>query len=262
MKQEKSFTDLLVVCCLGVLINVLSPVTYSAPGMERHWRMNDVQVALWNECDVNGLSEDERKLHCLTRGRSIELISWLGVTHTTGISDMPVQKLFSTIIVDVCRMLCNYKWQADKNGIYCAPDFTIERLKIQIHAALELVVQRMDLSPATINQLDWDVETWKIPFDDSPSKRILPQVAGLSIRRNSAVIYKRQNQTQLFKMGETGLDWKFAKRLEVKREIIGLSLKIFTVGILPHFCDFRRRCSASGVAMKSTAFAFLIDIGP
>ncbi len=84
--------DLLVVCCLGVLINVLSPVTYSAPGMERHWRMNDVQVALWNECDVNGLSEDERKLHCLTRGRSIELISWLGVTHTTGISDMPRSK--------------------------------------------------------------------------------------------------------------------------------------------------------------------------
>ena len=216
--------DLLVVCCLGVLINVFSYLTYSAPGVERRWKMNDAQVHLWNQYDVNGLSEDDRKLLCLARGRSIELILWLSMTYTTGISDMPVQKLFSTVLVNVCKTLCDYKWQADKIGITCSPDFTLKRFKIQIHAVLELVLQRMDLSPATLEQLDWDVKKWKIPIDDSTPKNILPQVAGLSIHKSSALPYKRQTQAQLFRMGETALDRKFAERLEVKREIIGLSL--------------------------------------
>ena len=110
VKHEKSFMDLLVVCCLGVLINVLSHMTYLAPGMERHQKMNVVQAHLSIQYDVNGLSEDNRKLLCLARGRSIELIMWLSMTYTTGIPDMPVQKLFLTVLVNVCKMLCNYKW--------------------------------------------------------------------------------------------------------------------------------------------------------
>ncbi len=45
---------------------------------------------------------------------SIELITWLSTMYTTGILDMPVQKLFSIVLVNICKMLCDYKWQADK----------------------------------------------------------------------------------------------------------------------------------------------------
>lgn len=139
--------DLLVVCGLGVLINVMCHKTYSAPGMERLWEMDDAQTHLWNKYDVNGLSEDDRKLLCLARGRSIELILSLSMRYSTGIPRMPVQQLFVTILVNIGRMLCNYKWQADKKKTLCSPDFTIERLKIQLHAALALVIKRMDYLP-------------------------------------------------------------------------------------------------------------------
>lgn len=216
--------DLLVVCGLGVLINVMCHKTYLAPGMERLWEMDDAQTHLWNKYDVNGLSEDDRKLLCLARGRSIELILSLSMRYSTGIPRMPVQQLFVTILVNIGRMLCNYKWQADKKKTLCSPDFTIERLKIQLHAALALVIKRMDLSPATKKQLDWDARKWKLPMPKSTSESILPHVAGIDIQRSSSLPYKRMTQTELFKMGETVLDQKFAKRLEVKREIIGLFL--------------------------------------
>ncbi len=108
--------------------------------------------------------------------------------------------------VNICKTLCDYKWQADKVGITCSPDFTLERFKIQIHAVLELVLQRIDLSPASLEQLDWDVKKWKMPTDNSALKSILPQVSGLSIHKSSALPYKRLTQAQLSKMGETALD--------------------------------------------------------
>ncbi len=227
--------DLLVVCCLGVLINVLSHLTYLAPGMERHQKMNSVQVYMWNQYDVNGLSEDNRKLLCLARGRSIELIMWLSTQYTTGISDLPVRKLFLAVLIDVCKMLCNYKSQADARQTLCSPDFTIERLVIQIRAALELVIEAMDLSPAMLELLDWDVGRWKFPMVDATAKSILPQITELNIQKISALTYKRQTQAQLFKTGETALDRKLAQCLEVKKEIIGLCLIVFTVIFHPHF---------------------------
>ena len=51
--------------------------------------------SVWNEHDVNGLSQDDRKLLCLTRGQSIELVLWLSKTCSIGIPNMPAQHLFS-----------------------------------------------------------------------------------------------------------------------------------------------------------------------
>ena len=214
--------DLLVVCGLGVMMNVLCHATYSAPGLDRELKMNTAQVRLWNHYDVNGLTEDDRKLFCLTRGQSIELVSWLSATYTTGIPDIPAQKLFATVLVNICTMLCNYKWQADNQRMDSAPDFTIGRLKIQIHAALLLVIQKLDPSAGAFGNLDCDARNWKLPMEHSTFEQILPHITGLNIQKSSAPPYERKSLRELFKMGETLLDQKFAQRLEVKREIIGV----------------------------------------
>ena len=181
-----------------------------------------MQVRLWNQYDINGLSEDDRKLLCLARGQSIELVSWLSNTYTTGKPDMPLQKLFVTILLNMCTMLCDYKWHADKTKIPSAPDFTIGRLKIQLHAVLSLVMQRVDPSLKADKELNWNVKNWKFPMPES-CKQILPQVSGLDIEKSSAPSYQRKTQRELFEMGETIRDRMFAGRLEIKREIIGSS---------------------------------------
>ena len=59
--------------------------------------------------------------------------------------------------------------------------------------------------------------------EDFP-RNILLQLDGIRIQKSSAPLYRQKTQTELFKMGETTLDQKFAQRLEVKREIIGMSI--------------------------------------
>lgn len=235
--------DLLLICSLGILINVLCHDTYTAPGWNRLFEMNDTQARLWGQYDVNGLSEEDRKLFCLARGRSIELVTWLSLAYTTGITDMPVQKLFATIFINTCKMLCDYKWKADNKRLDTPPNFTIERVKIQIYAVLSFVVDKVDLPLATFEELDWDSRKWKLPTSRSHSISILPpHVTGMNILSSSALPYKPKHQSELFRLGETALDKKFAKRLEVKRENIGLSCHVLILIFYSHV-GFRQRCS-------------------
>ena len=55
-------------------------------------------------------------------------------------------------------------------------------------------------------------------------RNILLQLNGISVQKSSAPFYRQKTQTELFKLGETTLDRKFAQRLRVKREIIGMSI--------------------------------------
>ncbi len=227
-------------------MNVLCHTTYTAPGLDRSWEMNKSQVHLWNEHDVNGLSEDDRKLLCLTRGQSIELVLWLSKTYSTGIPNMPARHLFSIILVDTCKMLCDYKWLVDKKKHLCSPNFTLGRLKTQIHAVLALIMHNKDLSVVKPEQHDWDARRWKVPTDRSACRGILPaHITGFDIRKVSAPPYIRKSQAELFKIGETALDLKFAQRLEVKREIIGMYYNTHAV-FNP---DVERRCSIAEIEL-------------
>lgn len=55
------------------------------------------------------------------------------------------------------------------------------------------------------------------------STNILPSIPELNIHKSSAISYQQKSLSELFTLGETELDQKFAERLEIKREIIGLS---------------------------------------
>ena len=208
--------DLIVICSLGVLMNVLCPATYSAPGLHCLSKMDNIQADAWDQYDINGLSEYERKIFCLVRGQSLELVLWLSATYVIGNCDSSAQDVFLAVVVNMCKALCDYKWKADKQGIFCSPDFTIERLKTQIHNALSLVYQTLGL-PFPTPELN--VMTWELPMTDPTFYRILPQIAQMSIHRSSAPEpYQRKSQADLCKMGETVRDRNFGKRLEVKAE--------------------------------------------
>ena len=112
-------------------------------------------------------------------------------------------------------MLCNYKWQADQKKIAHSPDFTIGRLKTQIHAVLAWV-QNWDLSLMVFQDFDWEPKNWKFPMADSTS--ILPHITGLNIHKSSAISFQQKSPSELCTLGETALDQKFAKRLEIKQE--------------------------------------------
>ncbi|KAF9473554.1 hypothetical protein BDN70DRAFT_785722, partial [Pholiota conissans] len=114
LEEPAAVADLLLICALGTLINVLSFETYTAPGLRREAKMDKSQAQLWNEHDVNGISEDDRKLYCLARGQSFEIVAWLDANFSTGPTNVPVQSLFSQALLHICKTVCNYKWLADK----------------------------------------------------------------------------------------------------------------------------------------------------
>ncbi|KAF8170798.1 hypothetical protein BJ912DRAFT_840117, partial [Pholiota molesta] len=136
LKTEESLMDFLVVCGLGVLINVLSLETYTAPGLNGRFAMDKTQAQQWKKYDINVLSEDDRKLYCLARAQSFELIAWLNWNFSTGLENIPMESLFTIMLTNMCKMLCDYKWRADKEEIKCMADFTLERLQGQITGVL------------------------------------------------------------------------------------------------------------------------------
>jgi hypothetical protein len=213
------------VCATGVLINVLSLQTYTAPGIDTlaETPMDNMQNRLWHAYDINGLSEDDRKRCCLARGQSFELVAWLNANFTTGLSNVPIQAMFSNILVNMCKMLCHYKWSADKHEIDYRPDFTLDRLRLQITEVLAWAGRR-DPTQVVAQQAEWNPKNWKLPMPDSVGRSILPTgIEGVHFQKVVSARYQALTLPELCKMGETALDSKFAQRLEVKREIIGMS---------------------------------------
>lgn len=222
--------DLLVVCGLGVLINVLSLETYTAPGLngkratDEVPAMDEIQAQQWAEYDINALSEDDRKMLCLARGQSFELIEWLDWNFTTGLPNIPIQSLFSNILLNMCKMLCDYKWRADKEEIKCIADFTLARLQIQITGVLVSAASRNPHQVA-FNGIGIIASKWKLPMPDTVAQSILPRgLDGVHFKKiNRGMPYERLTLPELFRKGETEFDKDFASRLDVKREIIGAS---------------------------------------
>lgn len=209
-------------CGLGVLINVLSFQTYTAPGLNPEDALSQLQVDQWNMWDINGLSEDDRKLYCLTRGQSFELIEWLDWTFTTGFPNMPVWSIFTQMVFNMCQMLCDYKWRADQEQMPCMPWFTVGTLQDQITGVLRLLDE---MNPNQVaSGFGMEARKWKLPIHHPKAQSIIPlSLDGACFRKSRNGPYERRPQEDLFRFGETTWDKAFAARLEVKREIIGAS---------------------------------------
>ena len=194
-------------------MNVLCHMTYSPPGQDYLAEMAANQASKWNQYDSNGLSDYQRKIFCLTRGQSLELILWFNATYTTGIPNRPIHTLFSIGLIDTCKMLIDYKYHFDRTSWLAAPGFTLERLQVQIQAVLTLVKEKLDPSSTTLQQLDWDINKWELPSESSTGKRMLPCIPVAKVSKlSNPPAFIRLSGPVLCTLGETDLDRKYASR--------------------------------------------------
>ena len=94
----------------------------------------------------------------------------------------------------------------------------VGRRKFHIPDVLAVLawVQNWDLSLMVFQDFDWEPKNWKFPMADSTS--ILPHITGLNIHKSPAISFQQKSPSELCTLGETALDQKFAKRLEIKQE--------------------------------------------
>ncbi|KAF8174866.1 hypothetical protein BJ912DRAFT_1064510 [Pholiota molesta] len=204
LKTEESLMDFLVVCGLGVLINVLSLETYTAPGLNGRFAMDKTQAQQWKKYDINALSEDDRKLYCLARAQSFELIAWLNWNFSTGLENIPMESLFTIMLTNMCKMLCDYKWWADKEEIKCMADFTLERLQGQITGVLALAANR---NPEQCGADDIATRGGWAQIQENQSGKVIRTIA------SGRIVQEGADSTHKV----------FGNMLDIKREITGAS---------------------------------------
>lgn len=212
-----SFMDLLITCGLGVLINVLSFQTYMAPGVgpDENAEMTALQAQLWEDDDINHMSELDRKLCCLARGQSLDIISWLSANFRVATGEIGSPKvLFASTLLDMCKMIVLYKDLADSEHVKHKKSFTSDRLRTQITALLSM--------PDVACPQDPNTSTWTFPPSYKNSCPMLPssdepyQLEPLPNAR-----FSLKSIGDLCKTGETERDQKFAARMMVKHEHFG-----------------------------------------
>lgn len=213
-----SFMDLLIMCGLGALINVLSFETYMPPGNDlgKNTEMTYLQAQFWEEDDVNHMSELDRKLCCLARGQSLDIISWLSANFRVTTGDVRSPKvLFASTLLDMCKMIVLYKDLADSEQVKHKKTFTSDRLQTQITALLSM--------PEIACPQDPNPSTWTFPPSYKKSYPMLPSSdEHYELERIPNSRFPQKSVGALCKAGETERDRKFAMRIRVKHEPAGV----------------------------------------
>lgn len=204
----------MVICALGTLLNVLSFQTYCAPNGDGKTLMDDVERQLWFSHDVNAFSEEERKLLCLARGQAFEIVVYLCKHFNIRNDTKSIHAVFVSGLVQMCKMILHYKDLVDKQEVHCNPNFTIDKIHIQISALLSMPF---------LEYGDYNTTNWMVPLHDGMDCPMLPDAFfGHLLEPIPDVQYHRQTLAQLFKFGETTLDKKFAQSLNIKEEQTGM----------------------------------------
>ncbi|KAJ3500229.1 hypothetical protein NLJ89_g9887 [Agrocybe chaxingu] len=131
--------DLLTLCNLNILGNVLDHRTYSAPNQQEDAPISDGERRRWMELDVNDVPLDERNHMRYARGMSLHVFGWVRA-HMSFVYapiseavDLPALYLAHQALV-----LEKYKDVAEQYGVTGAPNCTKIMLKIQLDNALRL----------------------------------------------------------------------------------------------------------------------------
>ncbi|KAF8957876.1 hypothetical protein BDZ97DRAFT_1669173, partial [Flammula alnicola] len=126
--------NLLSLCNLVILGNVLDFRAYSAPNQKAEDGADPHQQVLMDHYDRNNISKQERVSMMFARGIALELVRWVRefcvVTSPKGevIPDLP-----SDYISRQMAALLKYKAEAEQNEIVGAPHCTLELLQKQIN---------------------------------------------------------------------------------------------------------------------------------
>ena len=148
MLTADGLLDLLSLCILVILGNVLDFRTYSAPNQGEYEPADKDQALLMSKFDHNGISSNERMAICHARGVALHIIKWVRdccVVKSPGseiVDDLP-----SIYLVRVLNALLQYQKIAEEEGIKGAPHCSSRLLSAQVENVVEcdpLVQKRWD----------------------------------------------------------------------------------------------------------------------
>lgn len=133
VSEMDGLINLLSLCNLVILGNVLDFRTYSAPNQGENDSLTGIQKELMEKYDRNNIPRDERRAICYARGIAFEIFKWIRVNLNIidplghSVKDLPSQ-----FLVKQLRTLLQYKTNAVAAELPGVPHCTISFLQRQI----------------------------------------------------------------------------------------------------------------------------------
>ncbi|KAJ3493289.1 hypothetical protein NLJ89_g11055 [Agrocybe chaxingu] len=196
----EGFVDLLTVCNLNILGNVLDFRTYSTPNESSDRPATEAQRLLLLTSDVNNIPPEERAHMRYARGMALEVLRWARSQFETRFN-LAVVDLPSIYLEHQCRGIVQYKRMVEKGNYEGAPNCTLIGLTAQVKNVLALA--------RNVFALDYDAsKLWrqhKIPPEITPENLLLGDLSRFSCVRKKKPGEIRA-MTEFQKVGETELD--------------------------------------------------------
>ncbi|KAF8960610.1 hypothetical protein BDZ97DRAFT_1605550, partial [Flammula alnicola] len=139
LETMDGFKELLTICYLGVLMNVLDFETYSYPGQEPGAALTPKQEQRHMLHDYNAMSLLNRLACTHARGLALDLLEWVECNYelretipgeSAVIKDM--HSVFALAMNRLCLSLMLYKQLAQQQSIEGAPNCTLEAIRMQL----------------------------------------------------------------------------------------------------------------------------------
>lgn len=181
VEEFEGVMNLISLCVLIILGNVLDFRTYSAPNSHHTRPLTKDQKRLIKKFDLNAIPMDERLVICYCRGAALHLFAWIRECCVIyGPDGSVVEDLPSLFLVKICKALIRYKGIAEAGKYVGAPHCSLDMLISQIHNLVEcdedllaMWASQSDLEPDSLEledkasyRIEWDAdweedERWK-----------------------------------------------------------------------------------------------------
>ncbi len=125
--------NLVALCLIVILGNVLDFRTYSAPNQKEGEKVTSDQRSLMQLYDRNDIPGNERLAICYARGVALHMVKWVrSCCIIRDVAGEIVEDLPSIYLVEILNALLAYKERADKDELQGAPHCTMELLDMQV----------------------------------------------------------------------------------------------------------------------------------
>ena len=129
--------DLLSVCILVMMGNVLDFRTYRAPSQKEEGQPKKNESMLLESYDWNAIPLNERQAICYSRGIALHIMDWIRTCCTIeSPGDEVLEDLPSRYLVQIANSLLNYKHRAENQMLSGSPGATL--VQKQIHNVMKL----------------------------------------------------------------------------------------------------------------------------
>ena len=189
--------NLLSLCVLVILGNVLDFRTYATSNHQQGQPLTQTEKWMITEFDINGIPTNERLAMCYTRGAALHLFKWIReccIIH--GPDNSVVEDLPSFFLVQICRAMIRYKRRVEEKDLEGVTGCSLDLLTSQINNIMESKIETGKLwknqadylsdSLVLDDQLKYTLE-WKADWETSGSWTSATQ--GKLILNQSSISY-------------------------------------------------------------------------